>query len=268
MSRIGDRFRGARAAGRGVLVPYITAGFPSMEASVDFACALAGAGADVLELGVPFSDPVADGPVIQRSSEAALAAGATLERCLGAAEAIRTRCPDLAIVLFSYYNPLLQHGLDRLGGRLADAGIDGVIVTDVVPEEGGPLVDAMRPRKVDTVFLAAPTSSDERLGRVAARSTGFVYVVSRTGVTGARASLADSARALVARVRVQTDLPIAVGFGVSSPEHVADVWSFADGAVVGSRLVAEIAAAADAPDVAERAASFLASLVPARGARC
>lgn len=262
MSRIPERFGAARARGRGALVPYVTAGFPSMEATVEIATALAGAGADVLELGVPFSDPVADGPVIQRASEAALAAGATLDKTLTAAAEIRRRNPDLAVVLFSYYNPLLRLGLDRLGGRLADAGVDGVLVTDVVPEEGGPLVDALRPRGVDTVFLVAPTSPEARIALVTEKTSGFVYAVSRTGVTGAREALAGSARELVGRVRAHTDLPVAVGFGVSTAEHVAEVWSFADGAVVGSHLVAEIAAAAAAPDVAERAAACLAALVP------
>jgi tryptophan synthase alpha chain len=172
MSRIASRFRLARSEGRGTFVPYVTAGYPSMEATVEIATALAGAGADVLELGVPFSDPVADGPVIQRASEAALAAGATLERCLVAAAEIRRRTSDLAIVLFSYYNPLLQYGLDRLGGRLADAGVDGVLVTDVVPEEGGPIVDALRPRGVDMVFLAAPTSSTSACGASPMRRVG------------------------------------------------------------------------------------------------
>jgi tryptophan synthase alpha chain len=262
MSRIASRFHRARAERRGALIPYITAGYPSMEATVEIAVALGGAGADVLELGVPFSDPVADGPVIQRASEAALAAGATLERCLATAAEIRRRDPELAVVLFSYYNPLLQYGLGRLARRLEEAGVDGLLVTDVVPEEGGPLVDAMRPRGVDTVFLAAPTSSDKRLRRVAKAARGFVYAVSRTGVTGARETLSDTARALAERVRRHTDLPVAVGFGISTAEQVADVWRFADGAVVGSHLVAEIASAADAPDVAERAARCLASLVP------
>jgi tryptophan synthase alpha chain len=261
MSRISERFESVRAAGRGALIPYITAGFPSTERTVEIAVALAGAGADVLELGVPFSDPVADGPVIQRASEAALAGGATLERCLEAAAEI-TRRADIPILLFSYYNPLLQFGLERLAGALVDARVDGVLVTDVVPEEAGPLVAAMRPRDVDTVFLAAPTSSDERLARVAAVSRGFVYAVSRTGVTGAREALASGVRDLVGRVRRVTDLPVAVGFGVSTAEHVADVWSYADGAVVGSRLVAEIEAHRDAPDVARRSADCLRSLVP------
>jgi tryptophan synthase alpha chain len=166
-------------------------------------------------------------------------------------------------VLFSYYNPLLQYGLERLAGRLAGAGVDGVLVTDVVPEEGEPLVGAMRPYGVDTVFLAAPTSSDERLARIAAAATGFVYAVSRAGVTGARETLSEAAAKVVERVRRHTNLPVAVGFGISSPEQVADVWRFADGAVVGSHIVAEIAAAPD--DAAARAAACLASLVPRAG---
>jgi tryptophan synthase alpha chain len=261
MSRISERFARARAGGRGAFVAYLTAGYPSFPATVEMAAALEGAGVDVLELGVPFSDPVADGPVIQRASEAALAAGATLEGCLGAAAEIARRV-RMPIVLFSYVNPLLQYGLDRLGGRLADAGVDGLLVTDVIPEEAAPLLGAMRPRGVDTVFLAAPTSSDERLARIAAVSRGFVYAVSRTGVTGAREALSDSVGPLVARIRKHTDLPVAVGFGVSTSEHVADVWRVADGAVVGSRLVSEIARAPDAPDLAERVAACAAALVP------
>lgn len=266
MSRITERFTAARAEGRGALIPYVTAGFPSMERTVEIAVALADAGADVLELGVPFSDPVADGPVIQRASEAALAAGATLDGCLDAAEEIARRV-DMPVLLFSYYNPLLQYGLDRLASRLADARVGGVLVTDVVPDEAAPLRDAMRPRGVDTIFLAAPTSSDARLAKVAAAASGFVYAVSRTGVTGTREEMTSSARALVERLRRHTDLPIAVGFGVSAAEHVADVWSYADGAIVGSRLVAEIAAHADAPDVASRVAACLRALVPEKASR-
>ncbi len=267
MSRIATQFDLARSGGRGALIPYITVGFPSTEASVEIAVALAEAGADVLELGVPFSDPVADGPVIQRASEMALAAGATLERCLAAAAEIRRRT-GIGLVLFSYYNPLLQHGLDRLAGRLADAGVDGLLVTDVVPEEGAPLVDAMRSREIDTVFLAAPTSSDERLARISDAASGFVYAVSRTGVTGTGEKLSKSARMLVERVRQHTALPVAVGFGISSAEHVADVWRFADGAVVGSRLVDEIASAPPGTDVAARAADLLRSLIPKKSAEC
>jgi tryptophan synthase alpha chain len=261
MSRISDCFALAKARGRGALVAYLTAGYPSLSATVEIAEALDGAGVDVLELGVPFSDPVADGPVIQRASEASLAAGTTLEGCLDAASEIARRV-RMPIVLFSYFNPLLQYKLDRLGGRLADAGVEGLLVTDVIPEEADPLLDVMRTRNVDTVFLAAPTSSDERLARIAAVSRGFVYAVSRTGVTGARERLSDRVGSLVERIRRHSDLPVAVGFGISSAEQVAEVWQFADGAVVGSRLVSEIALAPDVPDLAERVAACAAALIP------
>jgi tryptophan synthase alpha chain len=263
MSRLTDRFRIARAEGRGALIPYVTAGYPSMEATVEIAVALHDAGADILELGVPFSDPVADGPVIQRASEEALAAGATLEKCLDVAAEIGRRV-ELPVVLFSYYNPLLQYGLDRLATRLAEAGVDGLLVTDVVPEEAGPVLAAMRPRGIDTIFLAAPTSSDERIGRIASVASGFVYAVSRTGVTGTREALSASVRGLVERIRRHTDLPVAVGFGVSTAEHVADIWEYADGVAVGSKLVAEIGSALDAPDLPARAAACLRALVPHR----
>jgi tryptophan synthase alpha chain len=261
MSRITERFARAKAEGRGAFVAYLTAGYPSIAATVEMAVALDDAGVDVLELGVPFSDPVADGPVIQRASEAALARGATLEKCLGAAAEIagRVRTP---IVLFSYFNPLLQHGLDRLAGRLSDVGVDGLLVIDVIPEEAAPLLDAMRPSGVDTVFLVAPTSSDGRIERIASVARGFVYAVSRTGVTGAREALSDRVGPLVERVRRHTDLPVAVGFGISSAEQVAEVWRVADGAVVGSHLVSEIARDPDAPDVVARVAACAAALIP------
>jgi tryptophan synthase alpha chain len=262
MSRISERFRAARAERRGALIPYVTAGYPSLERTIEIAVALHDAGADVLELGVPFSDPVADGPVIQRASEAALAGGATLERCLDAAGEIAARV-ELPIVLFGYYNPFLQFGLARLGRRLAEVGVDGLLVTDVVPEESSPLLDALAPHRVETIFLAAPTSSDERLAKIAGVASGFVYAVSRTGVTGARDEMSKSARELVSRLRTVTDLPVAVGFGVSNAEQVADVWSYADGAVVGSRLVAEIAASPDDDDLARGVSELLGALAPA-----
>ncbi|MBK6312744.1 MAG: tryptophan synthase subunit alpha [Blastocatellia bacterium] len=261
MPTLSAAFASARDRGRGALIPYIPAGFPSLDATVEIAVALANAGADVLELGVPFSDPVADGPVIQRASEMALAAGTTLAGCLEVATRIGQRSP-IPIVLFSYYNPLLQFGLDRLAEQLAIAGVAGLLVTDVVPEESAPLTSAMGPCGIDTVFLAAPTSSDARLARIAAVSRGFVYSVSRTGVTGARAALADSVAPLVARLRRHTKLPIAVGFGVSNPDHIAEIWRHADGAVIGSHLVEAIAEGE--PETApQRAAETLRCLVPA-----
>lgn len=260
MSTLSDSFGAARDRGRGALIPYVTAGFPSMDATVDIAAGLADAGADILELGVPFSDPVADGPVIQAASDAALAAGATLAGCLDAAKRIADRSP-MPIVLFSYYNPLLQFGLDRLAERLAIAGVAGLLVTDVVPEESAPLVSAMGPCGIDTIFLAAPTSSDERLERIASVSRGFVYAVSRTGITGARSTLADSVAPLVERLRRHTAMPVAVGFGVSSADQVAEIWRHADGAVVGSHLV-EAIGAGDPAAAASRAAECLRRLVP------
>ena len=260
MSSIPGRFEQLRAEGRGAFIPYLTAGYPSMDQTVACAVAMAKAGADIIELGVPFSDPVADGPVIQRASEAALRAGATLERSLDAAAEVRRRA-DVGLVLFSYFNPLLQFGLDRLAGRLQEACVDGLLVTDVVPDEGEALIAAMRPRGVDTIFLAAPTSTSDRLERIADAATGFVYAVSRTGVTGARDSMDAAARELVGRIRAHTPLPVAVGFGISTHEQVRDVWQYADAAVVGSRIVAEIETIGDVPDLDERVAQLVRSLV-------
>ena len=236
MGRIAQRFARRKAEGRAAFVPFLTAGDPSLDRTVEIAVGLEAAGADVLELGVPFSDPIADGPVIQRSSERALARGVTLAAVLGAVRRIRERS-ELPLLLFSYYNPLLQYGLDRLAGEAAEAGVDGVLVTDLPPEEGAEWIAAARSARIDTVFLAAPTSPPERLRRVAEASRGFVYAVSRTGVTGERQALSDQARPLVERLHALTDVPVALGFGLSSPEQVAEAAAVADAVVVGSALV-------------------------------
>ena len=194
------------------------------------------AGADVLELGVPFSDPLADGPVIQRSSERALARGVTLEGVLGAVRRIRKRS-ELPLLLFSYFNPLLQRGLERLASEAAEAGVDGVLVTDLPPEEAGDWIQAARGADLDTVFLASPTSPAGRLRRVAEASRGFIYAISRTGVTGERQALSAEAAPLVERLRGLTNVPVALGFGLSTPEQVAEAGRVADGVVVGSALV-------------------------------
>jgi tryptophan synthase alpha chain len=196
-------------------------------------------GADVIELGVPFSDPMADGPIIQRASERALHRGVNAKDCIELVKRIRKRS-EVPILLFSYLNPLLSLGLETLGERLQDAGIDGVLGTDLVPEEAGEFKRVMRRSGIDTVFLVAPTSTDERLKLVADSCSGFVYAVSRTGVTGTRQSLSEAVEGLVRRVKRVTDLPVAVGFGVSEPSHVQEVWRHADAAVVGSRIVSEI----------------------------
>jgi tryptophan synthase alpha chain len=236
MSRIGDRFARCRSEGRTAFVAFLTAGDPTLDRTVEAALQLEAGGADVLELGVPFTDPLADGPVIQRASERALAGGATLDGVLEAARRIRERSA-LPLLLFSYLNPLLRPGLDRLAGAAVDAGVDGVLVTDLPPEEAGEWIAVARDCDLDTVFLAAPTSPDARLARIAASSRGFVYAVSRTGVTGVQSAVSDEAGPLVERIRAAADVPVALGFGISTPEQCAAVAEVADGVVVGSALV-------------------------------
>jgi tryptophan synthase alpha chain len=236
MSRIEQAFARRRSQGGKAFVAFLTAGDPSLERTVEAARELEAGGADVLELGVPFSDPLADGPVIQRASERALRSGTTLARVLGAARAIRSRSA-LPLLLFSYFNPLLRYGLRRLAGEAADAGVDGVLVTDLPPEEAGAWLDAAREAGLDTVFLAAPTSSDDRLGLVAQASRGFVYAVSRTGVTGETERLSQEAGTLVGRLKARTPTPVALGFGIGTPAQVAEAAVAADGVVVGSALV-------------------------------
>ena len=225
------------------LVAYITAGDPSLEVTREIVLAAIDAGADVIELGVPFSDPLADGPVIQRSSERALRAGTTMNGVLELAAAIR-RKSDVSLVLFSYYNPVLQMGLDRFAERAAAAGVDGVLITDMTPEESEEYRRAVHAHGLDTIFLAAPTSPDERLKRIAEVSTGFLYVISRTGVTGTKDSLPEDLPALVRRVRSVTSLPLAIGFGISLRGQVSVLGGLADAAVVGSALVQEVERAA------------------------
>ncbi|HKP12642.1 MAG TPA: tryptophan synthase subunit alpha [Blastocatellia bacterium] len=251
MTRIDDKFAALRGAGRKAFIPYVTAGDPSLEATAQIILELEKSGADIIELGVPFSDPVADGPVIQRASERALRGGVSVRDCLRLVRRVREQS-EVPIVLFSYFNPLLSLGEKAIGRELREAGVDGVLVTDLVPEEAGEFIRQMRGVDVDTIFLVAPTSTDERIKRVADASSGFVYAVSRAGVTGVRQSLSEMAAQLAGRVRRFTDLPVAVGFGVSTPEHVAEVWRHADAAVVGSRIVAEIAEHAGDGSLAER----------------
>jgi tryptophan synthase alpha chain len=236
MSRIGDRFATLAARGRKALVAFVTAGDPSLGRTVEAAAAIAEAGADVIELGVPFSDPLADGPVIQRASDRALKRGVRLDDVLHAARRIREHS-DVPLLLFSYVNPLLRHGLEALAADAAEAGIDGVLVTDLPPEEAGEWIACARPRGLDTVFLAAPTSGDERLRRIVDASRGFVYAVSRTGVTGERSALSMDAATLVRRLRGLTGTPVVLGFGISTPEQVAAAAALADGVVVGSAIV-------------------------------
>jgi tryptophan synthase alpha chain len=236
MTRIESRFRHLRSEGRKAFVAFLTAGDPSLDRTVEVAAELERAGVDVLELGVPFSDPLADGPVIQRSSERALGRGVVLADVIEAVRRIR-RTSELPLLLFSYVNPLLRYGLGRLARDAREAGVDGVLATDLPPEEADEWLGVAREAGLDTVFLAAPTSPPERLRRVAEASRGFVYAVSRTGVTGERQALSDDARPLVERLKALSPEPVALGFGISTPEQVKAAAEVADGVVVGSALV-------------------------------
>ncbi len=255
MTRITTKFEELRRDGRKAFIPYITAGDPDLATTEGLLLALADAGADVIELGVPFSDPMADGPVIQRASERALKNPIGVADILPVVERVRER-NDVPILLFTYFNPLMQFSSVNVGEELKRAGVDGALVTDLIPEEAEDFVAGMRRADLDTVFLVAPTSTDERIKLIAGHSTGFIYVVARTGVTGMRESDSAEVRRLVERVRRYSNLPVAVGFGVSRPEHVRDVWSYADGAVVGSRLVLEIENNLGAPQLVDKVAQL------------
>jgi tryptophan synthase alpha chain len=235
-TRIEARFRKLRDREAKGLVVYITAGDPTLDATGDLLSALDRAGADVIELGVPFSDPLADGPVIQRASERALGAGTTLRRIMERFPRWRESV-QAPVILFSYYNPILQYGLEEFARDAAQVGVDGALVVDLSPEEASPYLRALRAQNLDTVFLASPTSTDARLERVSKLSTGFLYLVSRTGVTGERNEISSSLQPLVERARRHSSLPLAVGFGISNPAQVRDVQSVADAAVVGSAVV-------------------------------
>lgn len=264
MTRIEAKFNQLSGEARKGFIPYLTAGDPSLDATEQVILELERSGADVIEVGVPFSDPMADGPVIQRASERALANNVSVRDCLELVRRVRTKS-EVPIVLFSYLNPLLSVGLERLGDELRSAGVDGVLATDLVPEEARDFRAAMLASGIDLIFLVAPTSTDERIKLITEASSGFVYAVSRAGVTGVQQSLSEAAMRLVQRVRRFTDLPIAVGFGVSTPEHVAEVWQHADAAVVGSRIVAEIEDKADDPALVEKVGVLARWLVSSRG---
>ncbi len=260
MSRIRDTFAGLKRTGRGGFIPFITAGDPDLATSELLLIELAAAGADIIELGVPFSDPVADGEVIQRASERALRNGVTLRDALACVAHAKQQI-DVPVVLFSYFNPLLQFGRDRLANEAKQAGVDAVLVTDLIPEEAQAWTETLQQRELDPIFLVAPTTSDERLVRIGQQARGFIYAVSRAGVTGARDEMTHDAETLVRRVRMVSDLPVAVGFGVSTAEHLREVWRFADAAVVGSAIVREIERLKTAPDLVQRVGKFARSLL-------
>jgi tryptophan synthase alpha chain len=255
MSRIQSVFERLKQEGRRAFIPYITAGDPDLETTEAILLALADAGADIIELGVPFSDPMADGPVIQRASERALTRQLGVRDILPLVERFR-RVRSVPIVLFTYYNPLLQLGLEQMAGQLEAAGVDGLLITDLIPDEAADYVERMRGAGIDTIFLVAPTSTDERIEMISGFASGFIYVVARTGVTGTRESLSREVGSLVARVRERSDLPVAVGFGISTPAHVEEVCQYADGAVVGSRLVLEIEKYLGTDEIVSRVAAL------------
>jgi tryptophan synthase alpha chain len=253
-------FARAKARGEVALIPYAVLGYPTPEATLDIVPALAEAGADLIELGIPFSDPLADGATIQRATHAALENGMTLDRCLELAAALHARV-TVPLLFMGYYNPFHRRGIARAVADCAAAGVDGLIIPDLPPEEAGPLLAACQEHDVACVFLVAPTSSEARLATVGAAGTGFLYCVSLAGVTGARQALPPDLPAYMARVRRHTTLPLAVGFGLSTPEHIAAVGAVADGAVIASALITRLEATPGYE--AEAARAFVAGLRPA-----
>ena len=260
MSRIRETFVELKRSKRGGFIPFITAGDPDLLTTELLLVELAAAGADIIELGVPFSDPVADGEMIQRTSERALRKGVTLSGVLTCVSHAKQHI-NVPIVLFSYFNPLLKFGRDRLADEAKHAGVDAVLVTDLIPEEALLWTETFRERGLDPIFLVAPTTSDKRLARIAQQASGFIYAVSRAGVTGARNEIADDAEVLVKRVRSLSNLPVAVGFGISTPDQVRQVWRFADAAVIGSAIVSQIERLGNSADLVKRVGKFARSLL-------
>jgi len=259
MGRIGETFVRLHAARERALVPFITGGDPDLDTSEALVLAMAESGADLIEIGVPFSDPTAEGPTIQRASERALAGGATLRRILERVKRLRPQV-DVPLLLMGYANPFYAMGAEGFVEAAAEVGVDGIIVADLPPEEGEALYQAAETRGIDPVLLAAPTTVDSRLKMLAGRTRGFLYYVSLTGVTGARAKLARNLETDVGRVREHSDVPVCVGFGIATPEHARLVGSFADGVVVGSAIVDRIEAAASREAAVDAVARFVSEL--------
>jgi tryptophan synthase alpha chain len=265
MGRISERFRALRARGEKALVPFVTAGDPDLDTTEALVLALCAAGADLVEIGVPFSDPIAEGPTIQRASERALRTGVTLPRILELVERLRPQV-EIPLVLMGYANNLMAMGEKAFAERAAAVGVDGLIAVDLPPEEGGALFGELRARGVDPILLAAPTTRPARLAMLAKETRGFLYFVSLTGVTGARRALSETLEREVRAVRELSDVPVCVGFGVATPEHARDVARFADGVAVGSALIDRIEGAASPEKAVEAAARFAAELkAPLRG---
>jgi tryptophan synthase alpha chain len=259
MSRIRETFASLKRAGRGGFIPFITAGDPDLTTTERLLIELAAVGADIIELGVPFSDPVADGETIQRASERALGKGVTLRDALACVARAKQHI-DVPIVLFSYFNPLLSFG-KGLANDAKEAGVDAVLVTDLIPEEAHTWTERLSQFDLDPIFLVAPTTSDQRLKQIARQARGFIYAVSRAGVTGARDEMTEDAEALVKRVRLVSDLPVAVGFGISTAAQIRQIWHFAEAAVIGSAIVREIEKLAGSANLVNRVGEFARSLL-------
>lgn len=267
VNRIDKKFNHLKNENRGGFIPFIVAGDPNLGTTNDLILELANQGASVIELGVPFSDPVADGVTIQASGERALRNRISVKNILRIVANVRTNGCETPIILFSYFNPILQFGLEKFVQEAVKSGVDGILVTDLVPEEAEDFRQILAAKNLVLIMLAAPTSSDERLRKITEKASGFVYAVSRAGVTGARTSLSNDAENLVKRLRKFTDLPIAVGFGISNSEQVAETWKYADAAVVGSAIVAEIMRLTPNPDnvpddFVEKIGEFAGELLP------
>ncbi len=261
LGRIQEAFKQLREQGKRGFIPFITAGDPDLRTTEELLLVLANCGATVIELGVPFSDPMADGPVIQRASERALKNSPTLADIIAMVGHVRDRV-STPIILFSYFNPLLQYGVEKLANDSKTAGVDGILVTDLTPEESSVFVQHLHAKDLDMIFLVAPTSTDERLKLIASKASGFIYAVSRAGVTGTQTSVSDEAEKLVTRVRRFSDLPVAVGFGISTREQVADVQRYADAVVVGSAIVQELERNLGNEHLAELLGEFTKGLLP------
>jgi tryptophan synthase alpha chain len=260
MSRITAKLIESRKRGGG-FIPFVTGGDPDTDTSLSICLKLAELGADVIELGVPFSDPMADGPTIQRSSQRALKNGVTLETVIELSRRFRQRY-EVPLVLFSYFNPIMSFGIDNFIDAAADAGIDGLLLTDVIDDEAAELSVCLAAKNIDLISLTAPTTTDQRLEKICSTARGFIYAVSRAGVTGARNETSSEAAELVRRARQFTDLPIAVGFGISTRKQIVDVWKYADAAVVGSAIVTEIEKAATPSEAINRIEQLIVELLP------
>ena len=258
-SRIEEKFKKLKEANQKALIPFITAGDPDLDTTKRLVIEMERAGADIIELGVPFSDPIADGPAIQKASYRSLKSGTTLKKIIGVVKELR-QTTEIPLVLMTYYNPVFKYGISEFVRDASDAGVDGIIIPDLPPEEGEGIIEEGKRHNLNTIFLLAPTSTKERIKIVASASTGFIYYVSLTGVTGARKSLPETVEASVNKIRKATDKPIAVGFGISTAEQAKRIASFADGVIVGSAIVNVIEKNIDKPDLIEKVSGFVKDL--------